>query len=172
MYQTECRTSPTAHQVLEEVVECETVRQEKCRDLPGPLSQGGTTSRDCETWPVQKCVVRERNSTKLSPRPTRLCSPRPHQVCSPRGCSVKEGPLVCEERRQAVLRESPVERCDLQQEQKCQEVSRLRPALVATETCLQVPRETCALARVNPRKVRKPTIKKWCFDQEKLKGLF
>ena len=165
-YKTECSTRQTAHQVMEDVVQCQTVSQEKCQDL----SEGSQTRRECQSWPVQRCVVSQRNITKHSP--TKACSPRPTQLCSPRGCSLKEGPVVCQERRQTVLRQSPVERCELQPEEKCGAVTRLLPALHTTETCLQVPRETCSLARINPRKIRKPTIKKWCFNQEKLKGLF
>ena len=164
VYRTECSTRQTAHQVLEDVVDCQTVSQQKCRDLPLP------TRRDCESVPVRKCSVSQRNNTKLSP--TTLCSPRPTRVCSPRGCVVTEGSLVCQERQEAVVRERAVERCHLQPEQKCEQRSRLVPALVPTQTCVQVPRELCHTARGNQRKVSKPTVRKWCFDQEKLKGLF
>ena len=167
-YKTECSTSRTGepHQVLEDVVHCQTVSQEKCQDL----SEDTQTRRDCQSWPVQRCFLSQRNITKYSP--TTACSPRPVQLCSPRGCSLKEGPVVCQDRQQTVVRERPVERCELEPEEKCGPVTRLLPALHTTETCLQVPRETCSLARINPRKIKKPTIKKWCFNQEKLKGLF
>ena len=165
-YRTECSTSQTAHQVLEDVVDCQTVSQEKCRDL----SEGSQTRRECQAWPVQKCLVSQRNQTRYSP--TTSCSPRPLHLCSPRGCRVREGPVVCQERRETVVRERPVERCELQPQEECGVVTRLLPALTTTNTCLQVPREICALARLNPRKIKKPTIRKWCFDQEKLKGLF
>ena len=59
-YRTECSTSQTAHQVLEDVVDCQTVSQEKCRDL----SEGSQTRRECQAWPVQKCLVSQRNQTR------------------------------------------------------------------------------------------------------------
>ena len=132
VYQTECSTSQTAHQVLEDVVDCQTVSQERCQEL----TEGTETRRDCQSWPVRKCVVSQRNNTRHSP--VTLCNPRPRHLCASRGCRVKEGPLVCEEHQQTRVRERPVERCELQPEEKCEQVTRLLPALHTTNICLQV----------------------------------
>ena len=35
----------------------------------------------------------------------------------------------------------------------------LRP----TEECVDIPKEVCVRAKVNPRKIKRPIVKKWCY---------
>jgi len=43
----------------------------------------------------------------------------------------------------------------------------LRP----TENCVDVPKEVCARVRNNPRTIKKPIIKKWCYVPTEESGL-
>ena len=38
-------------------------------------------------------------------------------------------------------------------------VHSLKPA----EECVDIPKEVCVRAKVNPRKIKRPIIKKWCY---------
>ncbi len=44
----------------------------------------------------------------------------------------------------------------------CAPSTRIVPSLVSEEKCVDEPREVCAVARVNPRRVVRPVIKWWC----------
>ena len=44
---------------------------------------------------------------------------------------------------------------------------RLKPR----ENCVDVPKEVCVRMRTNPRKVKKPVIKKWCYTPTEESGL-
>ena len=45
-------------------------------------------------------------------------------------------------------------------------VTKLVPRLVATQDCVDVPKEICARSKINPRRIRKPAIQKWCYTIE------
>ena len=45
----------------------------------------------------------------------------------------------------------------------CKHITKLVPKLEATQDCVDVPKEICARSKVNPRRVKKPSIQKWCF---------
>merc|ERR1712098_811757 len=45
-------------------------------------------------------------------------------------------------------------------------VTKLVPKLEPKEECVDVPKEVCTRSRTNPRKVKKPIVKKWCFPSE------
>ena len=40
-----------------------------------------------------------------------------------------------------------------------------------TEECVDVPKEVCTRSRTNPRKVKKPVVKKWCYVPSEESGL-
>merc|ERR1712121_535257 len=106
-YESECWTKQEAHDVDDDVVECETVYEEKCEDE----TAGYTTSTKCTRWPKEVCSVSRKPVTKLVPK--------------------------------------------------------LKP----TEECVDVPKEVCTRSRVNPRKVLKPVVKKWCYVPSEESGL-
>merc|ERR1712110_1311559 len=59
VYESVCETTYHEHDVEDDVVECETVQEEKCEDK----TQGYSTSTECTTWPVVKCTdVRKVNN--------------------------------------------------------------------------------------------------------------
>ena len=45
-------------------------------------------------------------------------------------------------------------------------VTKLVPRLVPKQECVNVPKEICARSKINPRKVNKPAIQKWCYEPE------
>jgi hypothetical protein len=45
-------------------------------------------------------------------------------------------------------------------------VTRQLPKLIEEEECVDVPKEVCAIERVNPREITKPIVKKWCTKDE------
>merc|ERR1711962_653064 len=50
-------------------------------------------------------------------------------------------------------------------------VTKLVPKLEPTEECVDVPKEVCTRSRTNPRKVKKPVVKKWCYIPTEESGL-
>ena len=63
--------------------------------------------------------------------------------------------------------DNPVEDCEMDPIRTCKFVTKLVPKLTAKETCMDVPKEICSKSRGNPRRVKKPLIKTWCFKPEK-----
>ncbi len=56
----------------------------------------------------------------------------------------------------------PRESCTVVPSKSCSPSTRIVPTLVSEEKCVDEPREVCVVARVNPRRVVRPTIKWWC----------
>merc|ERR1711998_487703 len=50
-------------------------------------------------------------------------------------------------------------------------MGKLVPKLSPTEECVDVPKEVCTRSRTNPRKVKKPVVKKWCYVPTEESGL-
>ena len=67
--------------------------------------------------------------------------------------------------------ENPVETCEMEPIHTCKHVTKLVPKLVPVEKCADVPKEICARSKTNPRKIKKPLIKKWCYVPSKESGL-
>ncbi len=61
--------------------------------------------------------------------------------------------------------------CTLEPQRECKHVTKLVPRLKPTENCVDVPKEVCVRSRVNPRRVQKPVIKKWCYTPSEGTGL-
>ncbi len=61
--------------------------------------------------------------------------------------------------------------CTLEPQRECRHVTKLVPRLKPTENCVDVPKEVCVRNRVNPRRVQKPVIKKWCYTPTRESGL-
>jgi len=62
--------------------------------------------------------------------------------------------------------DNPIEECDMEPIRTCKHVTKLVPRLVATQDCVDVPKEICARSKINPRRIRKPAIQKWCYTIE------
>ena len=50
-------------------------------------------------------------------------------------------------------------------------MTKLVPLLKPAEECVDIPKEVCVRNRVNPKRVQKPIIKKWCYTPTKESGL-
>ena len=66
--------------------------------------------------------------------------------------------------------DSPIEQCDMEPLRTCKHVTKLVPKLEPSQECVDVPKEICARSKVNPKKVKKPSIQKRCFTPKEVKG--
>merc|ERR1719458_2201485 len=57
----------------------------------------------------------------------------------------------------------PRQECTLEPVKTCKHITRLVPKLVEVQECVDVPKEICNRSKQNPRKVKKPIIKNWCY---------
>merc|ERR1712073_60863 len=145
--------------------ECETVVEEKCEDN----TSGYTTTTDCSKWPKEVCNVSKKNVEKYTP--ITACTKEPRELCAPAGCGFKEGSEECFEKVQTVVQDAPKEQCTLEPQRTCKHVTKLVPKLEPTEECVDVPKEVCTRSRTNPRPVKKPVVKKWCYVPTEESGL-
>ena len=68
------------NQVEDDVVECETVYEEKCEDE----TSGYTTNTKCTKWPKEVCSVSKKPVKKFTP--ITGCTKEPVELCAPAGC--------------------------------------------------------------------------------------
>ena len=85
--------------------------------------------------------------------------------------SLYQGPLECYDKVQTVVQDAPREQCSLEPQRTCKHVTKLVPKLEPTDECVEVPKEVCTRSRTNPRKVKKPVVKKWCYVPSEESGL-
>merc|ERR1711970_310740 len=78
-YESECWTKQEVHDVEDDVVECETIQDEKCQDE----TSGYTTHTKCSKWTKE-----------------------PREICAPSGCGFKEGEEECYDKTQTVVQDS------------------------------------------------------------------
>ena len=172
-YESECWTKQEVHEVEDDVVECETVVEEKCEDE----TSGYTTNTRCSKWPREVCSVSKKQVKKFTP--ITGCTKEPRELCAPAGCgfrkvngisvfhsfmnSFDQGVEECRDVVKTVVQEKPREECQLEPRKTCKFVTKLVPKLEPEQECVDVPKEVCATQRQNPRTVTKPLIKKWCY---------
>jgi len=164
-YESECWTKNEEHDVTDDVVECATVHEEKCEDE----TSGYTTNTKCSKWPKEVCSVSKKKVKKYTP--ITGCTKEPREVCAPAGCGFKEGSEECYDKTQTVVQDAPKEECSLEPQRTCKHVTKLVPKLEPKEECVDVPKEVCTRSRTNPRKVKKPVVKKWCYVPSEESGL-
>jgi len=164
-YESECWTKQEEHDVEDDVVECETIQDEKCEDE----TSGYTTFTKCSKWPREVCNVSKKNVKKYTP--ITGCTKEPRELCAPAGCGFKEGAEVCYDKTQTIVQDAPKEECSLEPQRTCAHVTKLVPKLEPTEECVDVPKEVCTRSKSNPRKVKKPVVKKWCYVPTEESGL-
>jgi len=164
-YESECWTKQEVHDVQDDVVACETIVEEKCQDN----TSGYTTTTDCSKWPKEVCRVSKQTVKKYTP--ITGCTKEPRELCAPAGCGFKEGTEECFDKVQTVVQDAPKEQCTLEPQRTCKHVTKLVPKLEPTEECVDVPKEVCTRSRTNPRKVKKPVVKKWCYVPSEESGL-
>jgi len=164
-YESECWTKQEVHDVQDDVVECETVVEERCQDE----TSGYTTNTKCSKWPREVCRVSKKSVQKTTP--ITGCTKEPRELCAPAGCGFKQGREECYDKTQTVVQDAPKEECNLEPQRTCRHVTKLVPKLEPTEACVDVPKEVCTRSRTNPRKVNKPVVKKWCYVPSAESGL-
>jgi len=164
-YESECWTKQEVHDVEDDVVECRTEVEEKCEDE----TSGYTTNTKCSKWPKEVCSVSKKPVKKYTP--ITGCTKEPRELCAPAGCGFKQGAEECYDKVQTVVQDAPKEQCTLEPQRTCKHVTKLVPKLEPTEECVDVPKEVCTRSRTNPRKVKKPVVKKWCYIPSEESGL-
>ena len=92
--------SCNCYQVQDDVVQCETVVEEKCQDE----TSGYTTNTHCTKWPREVCRVSKQNVKKTSP--VTGCTKEPRELCAPAGCGFKQGREECYDKTQTVVQVS------------------------------------------------------------------
>jgi len=165
VYESECWTKQEVHDVEDDVVDCRTEHEEKCVDE----TSGYTTSTKCSKWPKEVCNVSKKQVKKYTP--VTGCNKEPRELCAPAGCGFKQGPEECQDKTKTVVQDAPKEECSLEPRRTCKHVTKLVPKLEPKEECVDVPKEVCTRSRQNPRKIRKPVIKKWCYVPSEESGL-
>merc|ERR1711934_57292 len=164
-YESECWTKQELHDVQDDIVECESIFEEKCEDN----TSGYTTTTECKEWPKEVCRVSKKQVKKYTP--ITGCTKEPRELCVPAGCGFKEGREECFDKVQTVVQDAPKEQCTLEPQRTCKHVTKLVPKLEPTEECVDVPKEVCTRSRTNPRPVKKPVVKKWCYIPSEESGL-
>jgi hypothetical protein len=170
--------------VEDDVAQCKTVEEEKCDEV----KEGFTTELKCDKWPREVCTLEKKKVKKYTPNTS--CEKVPKKMCAPRGCGIKQVIQNTSSNAPTCVRipgGRPVPRqtedggggqpCggvrhgahpDLQVGHSplpppARHITKLVPRLVATQECVDVPKEICARSKVNPRKVKRPAIQKWCY---------
>jgi len=197
-YETSCETRFKEHEVEQDEPVCEMVTERKCRDVQVPLSlpaeeeergvgvgsearrqrqatgeeeeQQGVLSlgQECEDWPVQRCTLEKKNVKKVNPETA--CRKIPREICAPSNCEFQPATKVCREEQQDLIQNIPTEDCSLEPQEDCRMETVLVPRLILQPNCIKVPKEVCVEAKVNPRKVKKPVIKEWCYKPSDLQS--
>lgn len=165
VYESECETTYHVHDVEEDSPVCTTQIMKKCRDV----TQGYSTKEECDEWPQQVCNLERKTVKKYSPETE--CKKVPREVCGPGPCPIVAGPRECRKEKKTVVQEQPEETCSLRAQPYCEYETKLVPVLKPRENCVDVPKEVCVRMRTNPRKVKKPVIKKWCYTPTEESGL-
>jgi len=160
VYETECSTRQTVHEVEDDVATCTTVEDEECREV----TEGFTVTIKCDKWPREECSVRKEQVRKYTPDTT--CQKVARQMCAPPDCPIVEGEVQCRDKVQTVVVDNPVEECDMEPINTCKHITKLVPRLVASLECVDVPKEICARSKINPTRVQRPAIQKWCYRLE------
>jgi len=164
-YQSECWSKQIPHEVEDDIVSCETVEEEKCEDI----TEGYQTTQQCQKWPRQKCTKETKTVTKYTTMTG--CNKEPTELCAPRNCGWREGPEECHDITKTVVSEKPQEECTIEPQRQCKHVTKLVPQLQEVKECTNVPKEICTRSRQNPKKVKKPVIKNWCYTPSEESGL-
>jgi len=123
---------------------------------------------ECEEWPIQKCTLEKKLVKKVNPETS--CQKMPREICAPGNCVVKSQDKVCRTETRNLVQNIPSEECDLEPQENCKMETVLVPRLIQQPNCIKVPKEICVNAKSNPKKVKKPVVKEWCYKPSDLKS--
>lgn len=158
VFESQCKTHYHVHEVEEDKPSCNIQMMEKCRDI----TIGYTTEQKCDKWPQQVCTLEKVTSKNTTPETK--CEKTPREVCGPGPCPmVKSAQSQCRTVIETVIHDKPEETCDLKPKKDCKFVTKQIPYLKPAEECVDIPKEVCVRAKVNPRKIKRPIVKKWCY---------
>lgn len=157
VFESECKTNYHVHEVEEDKPNCTIQMMEKCRDV----TIGYTTEQKCDKWPQQVCNLDKVVSKKTTP--DTKCQKKPREICGPGPCPLVKGANKCRTVVETVVHDVPDEKCDLVPKKDCKFMTKQIPYLKPAEECVEIPKEICVRAKVNPRKIKRPIVKKWCY---------
>jgi len=155
--ETECLTNYHEHEVEEDEPNCRIMMIEKCQDV----TLGYSTEKKCDKWPKTVCELE--TVTRKRYTPETKCTKKPRQICGPEQCPLTKKETVCRNETETVIHEVPEEECSLNPKKNCNFITKMIPKLIPDLECVDVPKEVCVRVRKNPRVIKKPTIKKWCY---------
>ena len=91
------------------------------------------------------------------------CEKLPVEICG-NGCTSREGPEECHDKKITSLVDVPEEVCDLNPQKTCRFQTKLVPKLEPKHECTIIPQEVCNLVFGNAEQIEKPLMTKWCLD--------
>lgn len=192
-YETNCETTYKTYEIEQDEPVCVMELMQKCEDVniqvpeafraarqddedtsSADATEGGeggsntvTVDQRCEQWPVQKCTLEKKTVKKV--HPDTACRKIPREVCVPNNCAMVAADEVCRDENRMQVQNVPQEECELQPEETCHMEAVLVPRLVPKPNCVKVPKEICVNTKKNPRRVKKPVVKEWCYRPSDLK---
>merc|ERR1712158_93307 len=146
---------------------CRTPLVKDC-DIQGP--EICRTEYESECWTKQEVHDVEDDVVECTTEVEEKCEDETSGYTTNTKCS-KWPREECSEKVQTVVQDAPKEQCTLEPQRTCKHVTKLVPKLEPTEECVDVPKEVCTRSRTNPRKVKKPVVKKWCYVPTEESGL-
>uniref|UniRef100_A0A0K2UHS3 Uncharacterized protein n=1 Tax=Lepeophtheirus salmonis TaxID=72036 RepID=A0A0K2UHS3_LEPSM len=173
-YENYCETKYKVYELDQDEPKCQMVEEVRCLNVTVELFQIDSSKTSppfalrekCEKWPVQKCELNKKTVTKVHPETS--CKKIPKEICAPSNCKTLPGEEICKEETRTLVQNVPEEDCDLEPQENCRMESSLVPRLVPKNNCIKVPKEVCVNTKKNPKKVKKPIIKEWCFNPNEL----
>ncbi|XP_040570678.1 uncharacterized protein [Lepeophtheirus salmonis] len=173
-YENHCETKYKVYELDQDEPNCKMVEELRCMNVTVELFHIETSNTSppfvvkekCERWPVQKCELGTKVVTKVHPETS--CNKIPKEVCAPSNCKTAPGKEICKEETRTLVQNVPEEDCDLQPQESCRMQSSLVPRLVPKQNCIKVPKEVCVNTKKNPKKIKKPIMKEWCYNPDDL----
>lgn len=157
VFETECKTNYHEHEVEEDEPDCRIMMIEKCQDV----TLGYSTEKQCDKWPKTVCELNKVTRKRYTPETK--CEKSRREICGPEQCPLTKTQTVCRNETETVIHEVPTEECTLNPKRDCKFVTKMIPKLIPDLECVDVPKEVCVRVRNNPRKIKKPIIKRWCY---------
>merc|ERR1712080_249428 len=192
-YETKCETRHKEHNIEQDEPVCQMEIEKKCRPAALRDSDTGITGdtgealsseneediqdpadianklfgeEECEDWPVRKCHIEKKLTTKTTPETS--CKKIPNEICAPSNCKFVPHKKECRTEKRNVIQRLPEEECGIEPQENCNMETVLVPKLRQQKNCVKVPKEICVNEERNPKKVTEPVVKEWCYRKSDL----